>query len=133
MEAIIASGPVIIEKGKLLVNKDEIDDFYKLPGGKIKIGESAEECCKREVKEEINGDIEIIKPLSPMIIWKKNNVGESMPITLLHYKAKLKNKKMILPGKGIIKIEWLKIEDIKAGKYKVGPNIPFLIEKGDII
>ena len=132
MEAIIASGPVIVEKGKLLVNKDENDDFYKLPGGKIKPGESAEECCIREAKEEINGDIEIIKPLNPLVVWKKNNVGESMPIMLLHYKAQLKNRKMILPGKGIIKIEWLKIEDIRAGKYNVGPNINFLIEKGDI-
>jgi len=38
MKYIIASGPVIIENGKLLVNKDDKDDFYKLPGGTIETG-----------------------------------------------------------------------------------------------
>jgi len=37
---IIASGPVIIEEGKLLVNKDGKDDFYKIPGGTIEKQES---------------------------------------------------------------------------------------------
>jgi len=36
MNSIIASGPAIIENGKLLVIKDSKDDFYKLPGGKVK-------------------------------------------------------------------------------------------------
>jgi len=55
---IIASGPVIIENGKLLVNKDNKDDFYKLPGGTVEEGiEDMEEACCREVKEEINAEI----------------------------------------------------------------------------
>ena len=33
MKTIVASGPVIIQNGKLLVNKDDKDEFYKLPGG----------------------------------------------------------------------------------------------------
>ncbi len=68
---IIASGPVIIENGKLMVNKDDKDDFYKLPGGKIKKGiEDLENACYRESKEENNAEIEIIKPLHPMILLK---------------------------------------------------------------
>ena len=35
---IIASGLVIIEDQKLMVNKDDKDDFYKLPGGTIEEG-----------------------------------------------------------------------------------------------
>ncbi len=64
---IIASGPVIIEDGKLLVDKDDKDDFYKIPGGRIEGIESLEETCCRETKEEINAEIEIIKPL---ISWQ---------------------------------------------------------------
>lgn len=46
MKYIIASGPVIIENGRLLVNKDDKDDFYKLPGGTIEEDvESLEEAC----------------------------------------------------------------------------------------
>jgi ADP-ribose pyrophosphatase YjhB (NUDIX family) len=70
MKFVIASGPVIIENGKLLVNKDDKDDFYKIPGGRVEQGESLEDACMREVKEEINADIKILKPLPPFVIYK---------------------------------------------------------------
>jgi len=133
MKTIIASGPVIIENGKLWVNKDNKDDFYKLPGGTIEQGiESLEEACMREVKEENNAEIEIIRPLHPMILWKNPQTGEEMTILLIHYLAKLKNKKDVKPIEPTKEIKWLDIHEIKKGKYKVAPNIKFLIEKGDI-
>ena len=132
-KTIIASGPVIIENGKLLVNKDNKDDFYKLPGGTIEEGiENLEEACYREVKEENNAEIEIIKPLHPMILWKNPQTKEAMTILLIHYLAKLKNPKSIKPMPPIKKVKWLDINEIKSGKHKVAPNIKFLIEKGDI-
>lgn len=133
MKYIIASGPVIIEDGKLLVNKDDKDDFYKLPGGTIEEGvESLEEACHRETKEENNGLIKILKPLSPMILWKNPQTKEPMCIVLIHYKAKLLNKKYIKPIPPIKEVRWLSISDIKKGKYLVAPNIHYLIEKGEI-
>jgi ADP-ribose pyrophosphatase YjhB (NUDIX family) len=133
MKYIIASGPVIIEKGKLLVNKDDKDDFYKLPGGTIEEDvEDLEEACHREVKEEINAEIDILKPLHPMIIWKNPQTGEKMCILLIHYLAKLNNKKEIKPISPIREIKWLDIEGIKNNKYLVAPNIKFLIDKKEI-
>jgi ADP-ribose pyrophosphatase YjhB (NUDIX family) len=130
---IIASGPVIIKKGKLLVNKDDKDDFYKLPGGTVKQNvESLEKACHRETKEENNAEIEIIKPLHPMILWKNPQTGEKMTIILIHYLAKLKNPNEIKPILPIKKIKWLDINEIKKGKYNIAPNIKFLIEKQDI-
>lgn len=130
---IITSGPVIIENGRLLVNKDNKDDFYKLPGGTIEEGvKSLTEACEREVKEEINGEIEIIKPLNPMIIWKNPQTKEQMAITLIHYEAKLLNKNEIRAIEPIQEIKWLDVEEIKQGKHDVAPNIKFLIEEGDI-
>jgi ADP-ribose pyrophosphatase YjhB (NUDIX family) len=133
MKYIIASGPVIIEKGKLLVNKDNKDDFYKLPGGTIEEGiEDLEGTCHRETKEEINGLIKIIKPLHPMILWKNPQTKQSMCIVLIHYKSKLLNKKEIKPIPPIQEIKWLSIKDIKTDKYPIAPNIKFLIDNGDI-
>ncbi len=130
---IIASGPVIIEDGKLLVNKDNKDDFYKLPGGTIEKGiEDLEEACHHEVKEENNAEIEIIKPLSPMILWKNPQTEEKMAVVLIHYLAKLKNKEDIKAIPPIQEVKWLDIEEIKQEKHFVAPNIKFLIEKGDI-
>ncbi len=130
---IVASGPVIIEEGKLLVNKDNKDDFYKLPGGTIEEGiEDLEEACHREVMEENNAKIEIIKPLHPMILWKNPQTEEQMVILLIHYLAKLLNKEEIKPNPPIQETKWLNIKEIKQNKHNVAPNIKFLIEKGDI-
>ena len=132
-KVIIASGPVIIEAGKLLVIKDDKDDFYKLPGGTVKEGiEDLEQACHRKVKEENNADIEIIRPLHPMILWKNPQTKEKMAILLIHYLAKLKNPQEIRPMPPIREVKWLSIEEIKSGKHKIAPNIKFLIEKGDI-
>ena len=132
MKFIVASGPVIIENGKLLVNKDNKDDFYKLPGGTVEEGDSLIDACHREVKEENNGEIELIKPLNPMIIYKNPQTNEAMTIVLIHYLAKLKNPKEIKPIPPIKEVKWLDISEIKKGKYNVAPNVKFLIEKGDI-
>lgn len=133
MRTIIASGPVIIENGKLMVNKDNKDDFYKLPGGTIEEGvESLEEACLRETKEENNGEVEIIKPLHPIILWENPQTKEKMTILLIHYLAKLKNKKEVRAVPPIKEVRWLDIKEIKQGKHNVAPNIKFLIEKGDI-
>jgi len=132
MKYVVASGPVIIEDGKLLVIKDNKDDFYKIPGGRIETGESLIETCVREFKEETNGEIEILKPLNPLVVYKNPQTNEEMTIVLIHYLAKLRNKDELETKEPIQKIKWLDIEEIKQGKYEVAPNIKFLIEKGDI-
>jgi len=132
MKTIIASGPVIIQDGKLLVNKDAKDDFYKLPGGTVEQGDSLTEACKNESRQENNAEIEIIKPLNPMIIYKNPQTNEEQTIILIHYEAKLLNKDEIKPIEPIKEVTWLDIEEIKQDKHNVAPNIKFLIEKGGI-
>ena len=132
MKFIVASGPVIIEDNALLVDKDEKDDFYKLPGGTVEQGESLIKACMREAKEEIGAEIDVVRPLNPLIIYKNPRTSEEMTVLLIHYGAKLKNKDEIRPLEPIKEIKWLDINEIKSGKYNIAPNIKFLIEKGDI-
>lgn len=133
MKKIISSGPVIVEDGKLLVIKDSKDDFYKIPGGQVeKQDEDLEEICKREFKEETNGQIEILEKLSTMYLNKRPNYEEKIKIELHHYRSKLLNKNELSPLDIVQEIKWLGVEEIKKGKYDVSPNIGFLIEKGDI-
>ena len=125
---IVASGPAIIEHGKLLVSKDNKDDFYKLPGGTVREGESLEDACIRRAKEEANAEVEIIKPLLPNILYENPQTKEKMTIVLINYLAKLKNKKDIKPMPPIKELKWIEIDKIKKGEGNVSPNVKVLIK-----
>ena len=58
---IIASGPVIVENNKVLLNKHGEDNFWKFCGGRVEDFEiDLEETAKREVNEEMGLEIEIL-------------------------------------------------------------------------
>ena len=54
---------IIINKDKILAMKDERSPYYYLPGGRVKIGETAEDAVLRECFEELEIKPEIIRPL----------------------------------------------------------------------
>ena len=54
---------VIINDNKILALKDEVSPYYYLPGGRVQIGESAEKALLREIKEELEIDADIVRPL----------------------------------------------------------------------
>jgi ADP-ribose pyrophosphatase YjhB (NUDIX family) len=131
-EEIIVSGPVIVENGKLLVDKDDKDDFYKIPGGRLKENETLEDTAIREAWEEINAEVTILEKLSTLILNENPKTHKKMRIELHHYLADLNNPKKIKAMHPIKEFKWLDINGIKRGKYPVAPNIKFLVEKGEI-
>ena len=50
---------IVLQDGKLLVSREELSDYWMLPGGGIEKDESLTECCIREVLEETGY---IVKP-----------------------------------------------------------------------
>lgn len=53
---------IIREDGKmLLVRSPKLPGAWSVPGGHVELGESLEEALKRETKEEVNLDVEIIR------------------------------------------------------------------------
>lgn len=109
---IIASGPVIIEKGRVLLDKHGKDRFWKFPGGRLP-AKDFEAMAARNVKEELGINIKIIKPIKPMILWRKSET-----VVLIHYLAKKTGR--IKPGKHIKDWAWI---DIRKLPKDVAPNI----------
>ena len=61
---------IIVQKEKVLVaQNDESSDHafqWEFPGGKIKSGETAEDCVVREIQEELDLNIQIEEKLNPV-------------------------------------------------------------------
>ena len=74
----VAVKAMIEKEGKfLLIHKSETEDInpktIDIPGGRIEFGENIEEALIREIKEETNLDIEIIKPTNIWSFLPKEN------------------------------------------------------------
>ncbi len=54
---------MIISENRILAMKDERSPYFYLPGGRVKIGETAEQAVVREVSEELGVTLKIARPL----------------------------------------------------------------------
>jgi mutator protein MutT len=63
---------VVRVNGKIVLLKNEREE-WELPGGKIEPGENPEQCTVREIKEELNIDVEID---SLVDTWMYNILGK---------------------------------------------------------
>ncbi len=118
MKYVIASGPVIIEKEKVLLVKAGKDNFWKFPGGQPKKGESLEATCRREVKEELGISVKLIKSIKPLIVRRHDSVFISIT-----YLAKRQGK--IKSGRNTRQHKWFPLNKLPRD---LGPNIKPVIQ-----
>jgi len=127
-QIIVASGPVVIEHGEVLLNKHGDDGFWKFLGGRVEHFDfqdetnSLEEACQREVKEEMGFDVEIIRSLKPMMVQKPGDPNTW--VILIHYLAKRLGE--IKRGADIKDARWFDINNLPAD---CAPNIKPVIEE----
>ncbi len=120
LKIIIASGPVIVENNKVLLNKHGDDDFWKFCGGRVEDFEiDLEETAKREVKEEMGLEIEILNDLPYFFYTKKEKDGEKISVVLVHFLAKRLNE--IKPDDDIKEWAWLDLDSLE--KENLAPNV----------
>lgn len=54
---------MIIHDNKILAMHDQRSPYYYLPGGRVQLGETVEEAVLREIREELEIDAAIVRPL----------------------------------------------------------------------
>lgn len=116
---IIASGPVIVEDGKVLVNKHGDTNFWKFCGGKVEDFETdLKTNAAREAKEEVGIDLEF-ENREPFVMHTGKQTEQGLiDVLLVHYLAQRIGE--IKLGPDIRGYAWL---DIKNLPEDVGPNI----------
>lgn len=93
MKALVTCA-IIEDKNRVLVvqrSKDmDLPLKWEFPGGKIEKGESEQDCLKREIKEELNLEIAILKRLSPTSYTYPNVSIELIPFIAKQIGGELK-------------------------------------------
>lgn len=123
---IVAAGLVIIENNKILLNHKKGQD-WQLVGGKLSNQDTIDEntlenVCRRETKEEVGIDLEIIRSIKPMII--KHPTEENTLLVLIHYMAKRIGE--INLDKDIEEYAWWPIGSLPEN---IAPNIKIVIDE----
>lgn len=116
---IIASGPVIVEDNKVLLNNHGDTNFWKFCGGQVKnMTENLIEAATREVKEEMGIDIKVLDE-EPFITFTRKETDEGKTdVILVHFLAERVGE--IKAGTDIREWNWFDINNLPDN---LAPNI----------
>lgn len=119
-KTIIASGPVIVEDGRVLLNKHGDTPFWKFCGGRVQDEDGGlQAAAKRRAKEELGVEIEIIDP-EPFFLYTVKEMPEgNADVVLAHYLSRRIGE--IKLGADIRESKWIPLENL--AKEDLGPNI----------
>lgn len=116
---IIASGPIIVEDKKVLLNIHGDTSFWKFCGGRVEDYETdLKDNAEREVKEEMGIEVEIINETPFIMHVKKQTDDGVIDVILVHFLAKRTGE--IRPGVDIDKWGW---HDLNNLPDNLAPNI----------
>ncbi len=120
---VFAAVHALIEhQGKYLFIKQVVlgkHEFWDLPGGKVDFGESPYDTLKREVKEEVNVEVEIHEPLG---MWWFTRLNDGNQVVSTVFRCTPVSTNIALDqnptGENIQEFGWLTMEEYVTGGYQ---------------
>lgn len=94
----------------LLIHSFKWSGFYSVPGGKIQIGESMEGALKREMKEEVGLDIEVIKLLYSCDAIYPKEYYKRKHFIFHEFLCRAKNEEPKIDNQEIQSYEWVDLD-----------------------
>ena len=109
MKGIAVVGAVIFQNGKILAAKrklsKQLGGLWEFPGGKVEANESPSEALTREIKEELEAEIEILSEIVTTI-----HHYDFATIELTTFQCELKENHLI--NKEHEEIKWLSVNEL---------------------
>jgi 8-oxo-dGTP diphosphatase len=110
MDTVIVTASLIIEQGKVLVTQRKKNSshglLWEFPGGKVKEGEDPREALRRELKEELDVEVEV-----GMIFDAVFYSYPEYPILLLVYRCRI--EKGSLKPIGCHDLRWVTLKELE--------------------
>ncbi len=111
MKTVIVVAALIIEQGKILVTQRKKDAshglLWEFPGGKVKEGEEPREALRRELREELDVEVEV-----GMIFDVVFYSYPAYPILLLIYRCRV--EKGLLNPIGCHDFRWVNLRELET-------------------
>ena len=107
---MLVTAAIIIKGDKILIAKRREYMKWEFPGGRVEEGEKMEECLKREIKEELDIEIEILSHF--MKVCHEYDFGK---IELHVFLAKYKHGEE--KAREHEEIRWIKMNEIDAYEF----------------
>lgn len=124
MNRVHAAVKAIIERGnKFLIIKKVFgnDVVWDFPGGKVKYSESPYETLQREIKEEVNLDVDIVKSLGAWCFFRRHSDNDQ--VVCLAFLCRTKNKNVDIyknpADEDIKEFKWVTKEEFLSDKHPV--------------
>jgi len=130
MSKIRKAGALIFRNKKFLIVKPCGKPYFINPGGKYEQNETAKDCLRRELREELNISVNSCR------FYGRYEIDEAahskLPLSLELYIVSIKGDPS--PSSEIERIEWMSKEDFEKGNYNLAPSfsqyVPDLIKDG---
>ena len=109
----VVASVIFDEQGRIFATQrgyGEWKDWWEFPGGKMEAGETAQEALRREIKEELDAEIEVGKLLRTIDYDYPN-----FHLTMHCYKCKLAGSHVTLKEHEAAK--WLASKDLNSVKW----------------
>ena len=117
---------IIVNNGKVLFQKRKTDEFWTLPGGKIRVGETTKATIMRELKEELGLKNFTVSDVATISEYFFKFGKDKYHQYIFGHKVKVNDKEWILKDNefdGIEKQEnlvfkWFKLEELGTAPIK---------------
>ena len=113
---------ILINEQKEVLVTDEFrfgKEMTKFPGGGLIWGEGTIDCLKREFKEELNCDIEIVKHFYTTDFFQESAFHKDHQLISIYYLVKTKNESPLptSPVRGGEMIRWISLSKINSNHF----------------
>jgi 8-oxo-dGTP diphosphatase len=120
----------INERNELLMIRGNDTEKWAIPSGGIEIGETAEDCCVREVKEETGYDVKIIEKLTV-----KETVIKGIEVQIHYFKVEKLGESTGIndPDETIVEAAWKSLSALHDLEHMYPEDVRTILGCSDLI
>lgn len=124
----LTSAVLVVKDGKFLLaerKKENYHGYWVIPGGGVKFGETIQDAALREIKEETNMDVDLVKLIGPKEVI--NVPGNYHSVTFFHLANPKSSEGDIEANDDVSDAKFFTLEEIK--NLKIAESVEWALRQ----